>query len=100
MSTTGIGQSVRRVEDFRFLTGSGQYVADINRPAQCYAVFVRSPHAHAVIKKIDTEKAAKAPGVLGIFTGKQLAADKIGGLICGLPGSCAVPSSTTGSSTS
>ena len=83
MSATGIGQSVRRVEDFRFLTGSGQYVADINRAAQCHAVFVRSPHAHAAIKKIDTDKAAKAPGVLGIFTGKQLAADKIGPLICG-----------------
>ena len=46
-------------------------------------MFVRSPHAHATIKTIDTEKAAKAPGVLGVFTGKQLAADKIGGLICG-----------------
>jgi carbon-monoxide dehydrogenase large subunit len=83
MSNTGIGQPVRRVEDFRFLTGSGQYVADINRPAQSYAVFVRSPHAHAVIKTIDTGEAAKAPGVLGVLTGKQLAADKIGGLICG-----------------
>ena len=50
MSKTGIGQSVRRVEDFRFITGSGQYTADINRPAQSYAVFVRSPHAHATIK--------------------------------------------------
>src|SRR5215510_14292523 len=83
MSNTGIGQPVRRVEDFRFITGAGQYTADINRPAQSHAVFVRSPHAHAAIKKIDTEKAAKAPGVLGIFTGKQLAADKVGGLICG-----------------
>ena len=83
MNNTGIGQPVRRVEDFRFLTGNGQYVADINRPAQSYAVFVRSPHAHAAIRTIDTGKAAKAPGVLGIFTGKQLAADKIGGLICG-----------------
>ena len=71
MNTTGIGQSVRRVEDFRFLTGNGQYVADINRPAQSYAVFVRSPHAHAAIRTIDTGKAAKAPGVLGVFTGKQ-----------------------------
>ena len=83
MSNTGIGKSVRRVEDFRFLTGSGQFVADISRPGQCHAVFVRSPHAHAVIKKVDTEAAAKAPGVLGIFTGQQLAADKIGGLVCG-----------------
>jgi len=83
MSTTGIGQSVRRVEDFRFITGSGQYTADIDRPGQSYAVFVRSPHAHATIKAINVEEAARAPGVLGVFTGKHLVADKIGGLICG-----------------
>jgi carbon-monoxide dehydrogenase large subunit len=71
------------VEDFRFITGAGQYVADINRPGQSYAAFVRSPHAHAVIKKIDTTVAARAPGVLGVLTGKELAADKIGTLICG-----------------
>src|SRR5258708_33721469 len=78
-----IGQPVRRREDFRFITGNGQYTDDINRPGQCYAVFVRSPHAHATIKHIDTAAAAAAPGVLGIFTGKDLAADKIRGLICG-----------------
>ena len=83
MSNTGIGQPVRRVEDFRFITGSGQFTADIDRPGQCHAVFVRSHHAHAKIKAIDTSKAAKAPGVVGIFTGKDLAADKIGTLICG-----------------
>src|SRR6266446_7045809 len=83
MNETGIGQPVRRREDFRFITGSGQYTDDINRPGQCYAVFVRSPHAHATIKNIDVAAAAKAPGVLGIFTGTDLAADKIKGLICG-----------------
>jgi carbon-monoxide dehydrogenase large subunit len=83
MSNTGIGQSVRRVEDLRFLTGSGQFTADINRPGQSYAVFVRSPHAHAEIKSIDISRATKAPGVLGVFTGKDLAADKVGGLVCG-----------------
>ena len=83
MSNTGIGQPVRRREDFRFITGSGHYTDDINRPQQTCAVFVRSPHAHATIKNIDVAAAAKAPGVLGIFTGKELAADKIGGLICG-----------------
>ncbi|HYK80413.1 MAG TPA: xanthine dehydrogenase family protein molybdopterin-binding subunit, partial [Micropepsaceae bacterium] len=80
---TGIGQPVRRREDFRFITGSGQYTDDINRPGQGYAVFVRSPHAHATIRKIDVAAATKAPGVLGIFTGKDLAADKIGTLACG-----------------
>src|SRR5690606_26199736 len=53
------------------------------RPGQAYAFFVRSPHAHAIIKNIDLSAALKAPGVLGIYTGKDLAADKIGGLICG-----------------
>jgi carbon-monoxide dehydrogenase large subunit len=83
MSNTGIGQPVRRVEDFRFITGSGQYTSDIDRPGQSHAVFVRSPRAHALIKGIDTSAAAQAPGVLGVFTGKDLTADKIRGLICG-----------------
>jgi carbon-monoxide dehydrogenase large subunit len=83
MTATGIGASVRRIEDHRFITGHGHYVDDINRPGQAYAVFVRSPHAHANIKKIDTSAAIKAPGVLAIYTGADLAADKIGGLICG-----------------
>lgn len=83
MTSTGIGAPVRRLEDFRFITGSGQYVDDINRPGQAYAVFVRSPHAHATIKGIDMAAARKSPGVLGVFTGADLAADKVGGLICG-----------------
>jgi carbon-monoxide dehydrogenase large subunit len=83
MSNTGIGQPVRRREDFRFITGNGQYTDDINRPGQSCAVFVRSPHAHATIRNIDIAAAAAAPGVLGVFTGKELASDKIGGLICG-----------------
>jgi len=83
MTSTGIGAPVRRREDFRFITGHGNYVDDISRPGQAYAVFVRSPHAHAKINNIDTSAARQAPGVLGVFTGKDLAADKIGGLICG-----------------
>src|SRR5262245_34004253 len=83
MAKSGIGQSVRRVEDYRFITGAGQYTDDINRPGQAYAVFVRSPHAHAKINSVDTAAAAKSPGVLGVFTGKDTAADKIGTLICG-----------------
>ena len=83
MTHATIGQPVRRREDFRFITGQGRYTADINRPGQSHAVFVRSPHASATIKSIATAEAMKAAGVLGIFTGKELAADKIGGLICG-----------------
>ncbi len=83
MSATGIGAPVRRKEDQRFITGKGQYTDDINRPGQTYAVFVRSPHAHANIKRIDTSAALKSPGCLAIYTGDEIAADKVGGLICG-----------------
>jgi carbon-monoxide dehydrogenase large subunit len=81
--SAGIGASVRRKEDFRFVTGKGQYTDDINRPGQAHIHFVRSPHAHARIKAIDTKAAAGMPGVLAVLTGAQLAADKIGNLICG-----------------
>ncbi len=83
MSATGIGASVRRKEDHRFITGKGNYTDDINRPGQTHAFFIRSPHAHANIKGIDTKKALSMPGVVSILTGADLAADKIGGLICG-----------------
>ncbi|MES2784192.1 MAG: xanthine dehydrogenase family protein molybdopterin-binding subunit, partial [Pseudomonadota bacterium] len=77
-----IGESVRRKEDYRFLTGSGQYTDDINLANQRYAVFVRSPHAHATINSIDTSAASAMPGVTRIFTGKDLEG-KMGGLPCG-----------------
>ncbi|MFO1295789.1 MAG: xanthine dehydrogenase family protein molybdopterin-binding subunit [Rubrivivax sp.] len=76
-----VGQKVERREDARFLTGRGQYTDDITLPGQTYGVFVRSPHAHARIKKLDTKAAAAAPGVLGIFTGDHFKA--VGGLPCG-----------------
>ena len=83
MTETGIGARVKRKEDQRFITGKGRYTDDINLKGQTYAYFVRSPHAHAAIKSINTAKAAKMPGVVGIFTAKDVAEDKIGGLICG-----------------
>ena len=58
MTATGIGASVRRKEDHRFITGKGQYTDDINRPGQTYAYFLRSPHAHATIKSIDASRGA------------------------------------------
>jgi carbon-monoxide dehydrogenase large subunit len=78
-----IGQSVRRREDARFLTGAGQYTDDVVMHGQTYAAFLRSPHAHARIKSIDLEAAKAAPGVLRIFTGADLADAKVGGLPCG-----------------
>jgi carbon-monoxide dehydrogenase large subunit len=83
MSVTGIGAAVRRKEDHRFITGTGHYTADINRPGQDFAYFIRSPHAHAAIKSIDTQAAAQMPGVRAVLTGAELAADKIGNLVCG-----------------
>jgi carbon-monoxide dehydrogenase large subunit len=83
MSSTGIGASVRRKEDQRFITGHGHYTDDVNRPGQVHAVFVRSPHAHATIKSIDAKAALAREGVLAVLTGAELAADKIGNLICG-----------------
>ena len=78
MSVTGIGAAVRRKEDHRFITGTGHYTADINRPGQVFAYFVRSPHAHAAIKSIDIKAAAQMPGVRAVLTGAELPADKIG----------------------
>ena len=63
-----IGASIRRKEDYRFLTGSGQYTDDVNPPNHTHAYFLRSPHAHAKIRKIDTAKAKGMPGVVAIFT--------------------------------
>ncbi len=82
MTDTGIGASVRRKEDYRFLTGNGRYLDDMNRPGQAYAVFLRSPHAHATFT-IDTAAASKMPGVVAVYTGADIAASGLGGLICG-----------------
>ena len=72
---TGIGQPVRRREDFRLLTGKGCYSDDFNFSGQAYAVMVRSPHAHALIRSIETGAAAIASGVLAVLTGRDLLAD-------------------------
>src|SRR4051794_28684893 len=80
---SGIGASVKRREDFRFLTGQGTYTDDINRPNQTHAYILRSPYAHARINGIDASAALDAPGVVAVFTGKDIAADKVNGLPCG-----------------
>src|ERR1700682_3266880 len=82
MKQFGIGQPVRRVEDRRFITGRGRYLDDINRPRQAYAFMLRSPHAHARIRAVDTAAALSAPGVLGVFTGEDLARDGLGTIPC------------------
>jgi carbon-monoxide dehydrogenase large subunit len=78
-----IGESVRRKEDYRFLTGAGQYTDDIDLANMTHCVFVRSPHAHATIKSINKKAAMAAPGVVGIYDGQDVAADNVNGLPCG-----------------
>ena len=79
----GIGASVRRKEDKKFITGKGRYTDDINRNGQLYAYFIRSDVAHANIKNINVNAAAKCEGVVAVYTGEDIAADGIGGPICG-----------------
>ncbi|WP_336067424.1 xanthine dehydrogenase family protein molybdopterin-binding subunit [Nitratireductor rhodophyticola] len=83
MSEQGIGARVLRKEDKRFITGKGRYTDDIRNERQAYAAFVRSPHAHAKVKSIDSAEAEKMDGVIAVLNGKQLTDDGIGNLICG-----------------
>lgn len=83
MNPGGIGASVLRKEDRRFLLGKGRYTDDLNLPHQAHACIVRSPHAHARVASVDATRALAVPGVLAVFTGADMAADQIGGLPCG-----------------
>ena len=83
MGFEGIGASVRRKEDRRFLSGRGHYVDDMNRPGQLYAAMVRSDRPHARLLGVDTAAAKAAPGVVAVFTGADMQADGVGGLPCG-----------------
>ena len=83
MGVEGIGARVLRKEDQRFITGKGKYTDDFKMAGMHHAVFVRSPYAHAKIKKIGKSKAEKMPGVVAVLDGKQLTGDGIGNIICG-----------------
>src|SRR6201982_749971 len=83
MGVEGIGASVVRKEDKRFITGKGRYVDDIKLMGMTFAHFVRSPHAHAKVKSIDSSAAMKMPGVIAVLNGQELGDDKVGNLICG-----------------
>jgi carbon-monoxide dehydrogenase large subunit len=76
-----LGKSIKRREDPRFITGKGTYVDDVKIPGTTYAVFVRSPHAHAKIRKIDTAAAREHPGVVAVFTGADMTG--VNSLPCG-----------------
>ncbi|MDX1785411.1 xanthine dehydrogenase family protein molybdopterin-binding subunit [Roseovarius sp. ZX-A-9] len=81
--SSGIGKSVKRKEDKRFITGKGRYTDDHRMDNQAYAAFVRSSHAHARVKGIDASAAREMPGVIDVLDGHQLTADGIGNIICG-----------------
>src|SRR5213083_3528315 len=81
----GVGQPVRRKEDDTLVRGKGKYTDEFNLPGQAYAWIVRSTHAHGIIRGIDTSAAKTMPGVLGVWTGADLAAANYGPFTCGLP---------------
>jgi carbon-monoxide dehydrogenase large subunit len=83
------GQSLRRLEDARFLTGRGRFIEDIDFPGQAWMQVVRSPHAHAAIERIDTAAARAMPGVLGVFIATDLA--DLGPLPCTVPVASVAP---------
>jgi carbon-monoxide dehydrogenase large subunit len=75
--TNGIGQPVRRKEDYRLVTGRGCFADDVRLPVLAHAVIVRSPHAHAHIGSIDKAAALTSPGVLAVLTGHDYVADRL-----------------------
>jgi carbon-monoxide dehydrogenase large subunit len=81
----GVGQPVRRKEDDTLVRGKGKYTDDFNLPGQAYAWIVRSSHAHGIIRGIDISAAKAMPGVLGVWTGVELAAANYAPFTCGLP---------------
>ena len=77
LAAEGIGKPVLRKEDARLLTGGGCYSDDVNLPGQAYTCFVRSPHAHARITRVDATAALATPGVIAVLTGRDAAADGV-----------------------
>ena len=82
MTTSVVGSSIKRREDPRLITGQGNYVDDIKMAGMLHLVLVRSPHAHANIKSIDTSKAKAIDGVVAVYTGDELK-DQLGSVPVG-----------------
>src|SRR5579862_7227539 len=77
-----IGRSIRRVEDARFLTGRGRYVSDVACPDALWGHVLRSPHAHALIKRIDISQAKAIAGVRDVYVAADLEAHGLGPMPC------------------
>ncbi|MCI0546339.1 MAG: xanthine dehydrogenase family protein molybdopterin-binding subunit [Candidatus Rokubacteria bacterium] len=80
MGQFGIGQPIKRFEDARLLRGEGRYHADVRLPGETHAVLVRSPHPHARLRALDTRAAVRAPGVVAVLTGADVARDGLGAM--------------------
>src|ERR1700736_4784263 len=78
----GVGQPVRRFEDARLITGHGRYTDDIDLPRSAHAYVLRSPVAHADVRKIDAAAARAMPGVLLVLTGEDVVAEGLGDVPC------------------
>ena len=85
MTKFAVGQSVTRIEDDTLLRGAGRYADDVEITGAAHACIVRSPHAHAKIMRVDSRAAARAPGVLAVLTGADVAADGLGDIPCVVP---------------
>src|SRR5262245_66544845 len=85
MAKFALGQAVSRIEDLTLIRGAGRYADDIRLPNEAYAYVLRSPHAHAALRRIDPTAARKAPGVFAILTGKDAQADGLGNIPCMVP---------------
>ena len=81
MANPGIGSSPRRREDYRLVTGAGTFGDDFTLPGQTFAAIARSPHAHAILRRIETAKACPLPGVLAVLTAADYLADGLKPLI-------------------
>src|SRR6266511_6107070 len=85
MPKFALGQSVARLEDAGLVRGAGRYADDVLLPGAAHAYIIRSPHAHAKIMRIHTAEATRAPGVLALLTGADVAADGLGDIPCLIP---------------
>ena len=85
MQKYGVGQPVRRKEDDTLVRGKGKYTDDFSLPKQAYGWVARSSHAHGILKGVDVSAAKTMPGVLGVWTGAELAAANFNPFTCGLP---------------
>ncbi len=85
MAKFALGQAVSRVEDPTLVRGAGRYADDERLPNEAHAYLLRSPHAHAVLRRVDVAAARRAPGVLAVLTGADARADGLGEIPCMIP---------------